>query len=63
MKMLTDTLVDTPYKTQDPQSVGNTVLKDLLAIFICIFQVSKTCENFIKLCSRGYYDNTSKFNM
>ena len=25
MKMLTDTLVDTPYKTQDPQSVGNTV--------------------------------------
>ena len=27
MKMLTDTLVDTPYKTQDPQSVGNTVSK------------------------------------
>ena len=25
MKMLTDILVDTPYKTQDPQSVGNTV--------------------------------------
>lgn len=30
--------------------------------FIYIFQVTKTCENFIKLCSSGYYDNTSKFN-
>ena len=25
MRMLTDTLVDTPYNTQDPQSVANTV--------------------------------------
>ena len=28
--------------------------------FCHIFQVPKTCENFIKLCSTGYYDNTSK---
>ena len=27
---------------------------------ICTFQVPKTCENFVKLCSSGYYDNTSK---
>ena len=22
-----------------------------------MFQVPKTCENFVKLCKKGYYDN------
>ena len=30
-------------------------------VYVCVVQVPKTCENFLKLCSKGYYKQTGMY--